>query len=188
MRKTELVAVAVAALAAATPAAAQGRGRGNNGVPPGHRPAAGMCRIWIDGVPPGHQPPPTDCATAELHRPANARVIYGDQTPFPGQGRHETSSNGSVVIDGRQCIQRVDRNGNVRYDCPDRTGSVLGGVLGRTHVDQYGRVVDQYGHVIDDRSYSEQHGKKAKKLKAKHHGGNGDRDNDPDHDDDDDRG
>jgi len=65
---------------------------------------------------------------------------------------------------------------------------VLGGVLGRTHVDQYGRVVDQYGHVIDDRSYSEQHGKKAKKLRTKHHRGYGDRNGDRDQDDDDDRG
>lgn len=56
-------------------------------VPPGHRPPPGMCRIWIDGVPPGRQPRPTDCATARARAPHNARIIYGDRTPFPGQGR-----------------------------------------------------------------------------------------------------
>src|SRR2546425_3891701 len=28
------------------------------GVPPGHLPKPGQCRIWIPGVPPGHQPRP----------------------------------------------------------------------------------------------------------------------------------
>lgn len=57
-------------------------------VPPGHRPPPGMCRIWIDGVPPGRQPRPTDCATARARAPHNSRIIYGDRTPFPGQGRN----------------------------------------------------------------------------------------------------
>lgn len=50
-------------------------------VPAGHWPPRGMCRIWIDGVPPGRQPAPTDCATAVRNKPANARVIYGDDNP-----------------------------------------------------------------------------------------------------------
>lgn len=81
MRKIELVAaVAAAVVAISVPAKAQGRGRDNGGIPPGQRPPSGMCRIWIDGVPPGQQPAPTDCQTAERRRPANARVIYGDDT------------------------------------------------------------------------------------------------------------
>ena len=54
-----------------------GRSRSYSRVPPGHLPPSGLCRIWIDGVPPGRQPRPTDCATAQRSRPANARVIYG---------------------------------------------------------------------------------------------------------------
>lgn len=81
MRKLEVIAAAAAAvLAISVPANAQDRGRGNGGIPPGQRPPAGMCRIWIDGVPPGQQPAPTDCVTAQRRRPANARVIYGDDT------------------------------------------------------------------------------------------------------------
>jgi len=61
-------------------------------VPPGHRPPPGMCRIWIDGVPPGRQPRPTDCATARARAPHNSRIIHGDRTPFPGQGRNSRGS------------------------------------------------------------------------------------------------
>lgn len=47
-------------------------------VPTSYRPPAGMCRVWIDGVPAAQQPAPTDCATAVRNKPANGRVVYGD--------------------------------------------------------------------------------------------------------------
>jgi hypothetical protein len=116
MRKIELMAV-LAALAIATPAMAQGRGRGNGGVPPGQRPAAGMCRIWIDGVPPGQQPAPTDCATAAARVPANGRIIYGDRTNGSRRGVYD--QNGQVIPRSSQdCVQQIDRNGQVRTVCP----------------------------------------------------------------------
>ncbi len=115
MRKIELMAV-LATLVAATPAMAQSRGRGNGGVPPGQRPAAGMCRIWIDGVPPGQQPAPTDCATAAARVPANARIIYGDRT---NGSRRVYDANGQVIPrSSRDCVQQIDRNGQVRTVCP----------------------------------------------------------------------
>ena len=177
MRKIELIAFIATVCAAATPAAAQGKGRGhgNNGVPPGQLPPAGMCRIWIDGVPPGHQPAPTDCATAQAQRPANARIIYGDQTPFPGR-RHGNVSNGTIVTrDGRECVRRVDRNGNVYDDCSTRTGSVPSG-----------RRVDEHGHVIDANGYYSAEAK-AKHTKGKHGKGKHGQD-DANRDYDDDRG
>jgi hypothetical protein len=94
MRKLEVIAV-FAALAVATPVMAQGRGRGNRSVPPGQRPAAGMCRIWIDGLPPGQQPAPTDCSTAASRVPYNGRVIYGDRTDE--QRRDVYDSNGQIA-------------------------------------------------------------------------------------------
>jgi hypothetical protein len=75
-----LTLAALATLGAALPAGAEGRGRGNDGVPPGQRPPAGLCRVWIDGVPPGRQPRPTDCSTAVASVPSNGRVIWGGQT------------------------------------------------------------------------------------------------------------
>jgi hypothetical protein len=63
------------------------RDRTASRVPPGQLPPAGMCRIWINGVSPGRQPAPTDCRTAVANKPANAQVLWGSQTAFPGIGQ-----------------------------------------------------------------------------------------------------
>ena len=47
-------------------------------IPKAYMPPAKMCRVWIDGVPPAQQPAPTDCPTAIQKKPANGRVIYGE--------------------------------------------------------------------------------------------------------------
>jgi hypothetical protein len=97
-------AILILATLVASPVAAQGRGRSGDrvqGVPPGHMPPPGQCRVWHDGRPPGQQPRPTSCREAErvASRDRSARVIYGsdqnrnngglfgrDQGPF-GRGR-----------------------------------------------------------------------------------------------------
>jgi hypothetical protein len=84
MNRLVLTAAMVAALG--EPLTAQGRGRNVDGVPPGHRPPGGMCRVWIDAVPPGRQPAPSDCAAAVRNRPANGRVIYGDDSRYTDDG------------------------------------------------------------------------------------------------------
>jgi hypothetical protein len=86
MHNRTFAVAAAALLVAGTSADAQGKGRGKNDVPPGHRPPAGMCRVWIDDVPPGRQPAPTDCVSAVRNRPPNARVLYGDDAAKPGRG------------------------------------------------------------------------------------------------------
>ncbi|MCC6433274.1 MAG: hypothetical protein IT354_20370 [Gemmatimonadaceae bacterium] len=48
-------------------------------IPRDYMPPANMCRVWIDGVPAAQQPAPTDCPTAIQKKPANARVIYGEE-------------------------------------------------------------------------------------------------------------
>ena len=63
-------------------------------VPPGFFPPAGMCRIWINDVPAGQQPAPTDCASAVRNRPANAKVLFGDDPPKSKKGKSDkTRSN-----------------------------------------------------------------------------------------------
>ena len=66
----------------AAQAQARGEERGPD-IPSEHRPPPGMCRIWIESVPPGQQPAPTDCSSAVRNRPANARVIFGDNYASP---------------------------------------------------------------------------------------------------------
>lgn len=66
--------------------------RGAYGVPPGHLPPPGECRVWYDGVPPGQQPPPTDCRSARFDAwRTGGRVLYGSyrESRRYGRGWHE---------------------------------------------------------------------------------------------------
>ena len=87
-------------------------------VPPGQRPSAGLCRIWIDGVPPGRQPQPTSCAYARTHVPRNGRIIYGSGTNGR-DGRIFTTNDRVVNVNGRRCVQRQDRFGRLQTVCAD---------------------------------------------------------------------
>ena len=80
---TRLVVVLMSglALAAAVPVSAQqskNNAKKKSDIPADARPPRGMCRIWIDGVPAAQQPAATDCQSAVKNRPANGRVIFGD--------------------------------------------------------------------------------------------------------------
>ncbi len=46
------------------------------GVPPGHFPPEGKCRVWHAGRAPGQQPKPTECAKLMGKVPADAFVLY----------------------------------------------------------------------------------------------------------------
>jgi hypothetical protein len=95
MRSLAIVCVLSALVAG--PVEAQSRGRANRGsgtsqgIPPGHLPPSGLCRVWYDGVPPGRQPRATNCNEAEriASRDRDARVIYGDDNYY----RNDRSSN-----------------------------------------------------------------------------------------------
>ena len=128
MRSTRILMTLGAAVALASPAAAQGRGRNANAgrVPPGQMPPSGMCRVWIDGVPPGRQPAPTDCATALATRPANARVIYGDDSRAGKGGKYnkrdrDEDRNDDRDVYGRDQQQRNGGGSNV-WGIDPRTG------------------------------------------------------------------
>lgn len=45
------------------------------GIPPGHLPRPGECRIWYPGVPPGRQPRPGSCGRLARQLPAGAWLI-----------------------------------------------------------------------------------------------------------------
>ena len=46
------------------------------GIPPGHLPPPGQCRIWIPGRPPGHQPPPGPCRALRAEVPVGAWLVH----------------------------------------------------------------------------------------------------------------
>jgi hypothetical protein len=50
--------------------------RGPLGIPEGHLPPPGECRVWYPGRPAGQQPSTGDCAEAERSAPAGTWVLY----------------------------------------------------------------------------------------------------------------
>ncbi|HEX9581185.1 MAG TPA: hypothetical protein VF970_08795 [Gemmatimonadales bacterium] len=46
------------------------------GVPPGHLPPAGMCRVWVQGTPPGRQARPRACEGIVAAAPAGSMILY----------------------------------------------------------------------------------------------------------------
>jgi hypothetical protein len=95
-----------------TRASNNGNGRGRpargprklNGVPPGHYPKAGECRVWHEGRPPGQQPKPTACSNLKGRVPAGSFILYGDrawdsQYDWAEQARRERGSVPAVILD-----------------------------------------------------------------------------------------
>lgn len=73
-----LMATGSSAWAQAKNARPSGKAAEKDSIPKEYLPPAGMCRVWVDGVPANQQPAPTDCATAVRNKPANGRVVYGE--------------------------------------------------------------------------------------------------------------
>ncbi|UCG84858.1 MAG: hypothetical protein JSW71_12975 [Gemmatimonadota bacterium] len=46
------------------------------GIPPGHLPPPGKCKVWMPGSPPGHQADARDCHGIEADAPAGSWVLY----------------------------------------------------------------------------------------------------------------
>ncbi len=45
------------------------------GIPPGHLPSPGMCRVWVPGKPPGHQAKAKSCSNIERSAPAGSWIV-----------------------------------------------------------------------------------------------------------------
>lgn len=89
MRLATMVAAAMAILAAtacklvSTPPAAQPEPElrrspstaATLGIPPGHLPSPGMCRVWVPGKPPGHQAKARSCSNIERSAPAGSWIV-----------------------------------------------------------------------------------------------------------------
>lgn len=94
MRSARTLGLAVALFAAAAcspvvstqptePAPAPDRGPSTAarlGIPPGHLPAPGQCRVWFPGKPPGHQPRARSCTNIEHTAPAGSWIVYRPST------------------------------------------------------------------------------------------------------------
>lgn len=46
------------------------------GIPPGHLPPVGQCRVWVPGKPPGQQTRARSCSRIERIAPAGSWIVY----------------------------------------------------------------------------------------------------------------
>jgi hypothetical protein len=89
LRSTFLTLACTVFLAGAAHAQQGQRQGADDEVPKASRPPAGMCRIWLDKVPAKQQPAPTDCPTAVKNKPANGKVLFGDDYVEKGKKSEE---------------------------------------------------------------------------------------------------
>jgi len=157
--KVFIMSVALVGVATAAPLLAQGNGRNVDGIPPGQRPRAGMCRVWIDGVPPGRQSAPTNCATAQARAAANGgRVIYGSNSRNRQDCTYDQTTNSvSDIIFGRTGTNNTNRSGTNSTDCRDNTSRRVNGPWHSVGSDNGGtiyerRTRDSNGNVIIQRA------------------------------------
>ena len=83
-----IAAILLAACTAKTTTTTSGRPapqeqrRGNSevvhtlGIPPGHLPSPGQCRVWVQGRPPGQQARARSCTGIAATAPAGSWIIY----------------------------------------------------------------------------------------------------------------
>ncbi|HSL71441.1 MAG TPA: hypothetical protein VK864_14435 [Longimicrobiales bacterium] len=74
------------------------------GVPKGHYPPPGECRVWYAGRPPGQQPPPAKCGRLVGRVPYGAFILYNDKewdTRYDWRGleRRRRDSVPPVILD-----------------------------------------------------------------------------------------
>lgn len=145
---------------------AQGGGRYDpraQGIPPGHLPPPGACRVWYENVPPGRQPPPMRCDDAErvASRSRNARVIYGGY----GASRDDDRHRGSRAIPRTPADVRRGPGASTRVSSgyasvPYANGYEDGFKEGRDDADDRDRYdPERHGRFRDaDRGYSSRYG------------------------------
>jgi len=75
-----LLAACTQTVRVAGPPPPQARGQSGTmhtlGIPPGHLPRAGQCRVWIPGRPPGQQARARSCSGITTTAPAGSWILY----------------------------------------------------------------------------------------------------------------
>lgn len=71
------------------------------GIPKGHMPPPGSCRIWYPGRPPGQQPPPFKCGVGRLRIPLGAFLVQRLNGKLIQVDEYDASRPNFVVRTGR---------------------------------------------------------------------------------------
>ena len=75
------------------------------GIPPGHLPPVGQCRVWIPGEPPGHQRAPGSCAVQATRVPPHGWLVFNPGGDGPGKGRRGKGRRGRGHRSGQGAVQ-----------------------------------------------------------------------------------
>ncbi|MGH7628916.1 MAG: hypothetical protein ACREOF_05925 [Gemmatimonadales bacterium] len=76
------------------------------GIPPGHLPAAGQCRVWVPGKPPGHQARARRCANIEAFAPPGSWIVYGPVYGESGKGKGRAKGHDKKLVRVRGVDER----------------------------------------------------------------------------------
>ena len=76
------------------------------GIPPGHLPAAGQCRVWVPGKPPGHQARARGCANIEAFAPPGSWIVYGPVDGESGRGKGKAKGHDKKLVRVRVVDER----------------------------------------------------------------------------------
>ncbi len=132
------------------------------GIPPGHLPPPGECRIWYPDRPPGHQPPPGPCERLKYNVPPGAQLVYGGS----GGGSYgaPTYSSGPSTGDGAISKQTAGLflgaaagglAGSQIGSGTGRLAAVGGGVfLGALIGSEIGRSMDEVDRMKAEQAYA----------------------------------
>ena len=110
------------------------------GVPPGHMPRPGECRIWLPGIAPGHQPRDRSCEDFLERAPAGSMILYRPSNDPSVVHVHYVDENrpGVIVlarvyaVDGGAFV-REENAGDHHDDDDDFHGKGKGHGHGRGH-------------------------------------------------------
>jgi len=101
------------------PAPQQVRGNSESvhvlGVPPGHLPHAGQCRVWVPGTPPGHQARSRSCYGIAQTAPLGSWILYrpGSNSNIIHVHQMDRTRVGVIVV-----VQVFDVSGRYLRDEP----------------------------------------------------------------------
>lgn len=90
------------------------------GIPRGHLPPPGKCRVWFPGRPPGRQPRAESCSAAMANAPAGSWVLYRPSRGDEVHARVIDSRRSGVVVSVRVYGDAGDRY--LRTERPSNNG------------------------------------------------------------------
>ena len=133
------------------------------GIPYGHLPPPGHCRIWYPGRPPGHQPPPVRCPIPFRQVPRGAWVVsWADESRGRLWVDEYDDRRDGIISRAREYFVDADD----REDGRESQGNARWEGRGNDRVDRDGQGRDTEWKDRDDKEKSREHHDREHREKA----------------------